>query len=134
MEYGLLAELKENGSTAWDLNCTTSADSERAGELSNLMDSRRRAQGLDDGAVPSLELLEAEGRYIVPVNGEMSQLAAVHARDSFGVAEYWFLDDPDNPLLLKMSFIAAPDASPTQEGILRQLLAGVGFAVTSINY
>ncbi|MEZ5336736.1 MAG: hypothetical protein R3F46_00595 [bacterium] len=134
VEYGLLAELKENGSAAWDLHCTTSAESERAAELNDLMDSRRRAQGLADGAEPRLELLEAQGRYIVPVNGEMSQLAAVHARDSFGVAEYWFLDDPDNPLLLKMSFIASPDASPNQAGILRQLLAGVGFAVTSINY
>ena len=70
----------------------------------------------------------------MPVNGAMSQLAAVHARDSWGVAEYWFLDDPDNPLLLKMSFIASPDASPAEEGIIRQLQAGIGFAITSLNY
>lgn len=131
---GLLETLKDEGSCDWQMDFTTGAKSDMASELEQLVEARRKGNGIADGTAARLELIREEGRYIVPVNGAMSQLAAVHARDSWGVAEYWFLDDPDNPLLLKMSFIASPDASPAEEGIIRQLQAGIGFAITSLNY
>jgi hypothetical protein len=131
---GLLAELSSSGGCDWDLQCTANTDATVASQVEALIETHRKLSGAAADEPARLELIEAEGRYIVPVNGAMSQLRAVHARDSLGMAEYWFLNDPDNPLLLKMSFIASPDASPASEGMTRQMLAGTGFAITSINY
>lgn len=131
---GTLEELATQGSVPWDPQCAADPQSDMGRELATLIEARRRASGQPGEEQPRLELVQADGRYIVPVNGEMSQLEAVQARDSFGLAEYWFLNDPGNPLLLKMSFIASPDASPSPGGIERQLQTGVGFAITSINY
>ena len=130
----LLAQLSSAGSCVWDVNCAANTDEEMARQLGDLIAAHRKVAGVAADASVQLELIEAEGRYIVPVNGEMSQLAAVHARDSLGMAEYWFLADPANPLLLKMSFIASPDASPDRDGMTRQMLVGTGFAITSINF
>ncbi len=130
----LLSALKQSGGCDWELQCAADPDAQIGQDLDQLIESRRRGSGLPEDAQPRLELIEEHGRYLVPVNGAMSQLEAVHVRDSYGMAEYWFLDDPDNPLLLKMSFIAIPEASPSEGGIARQLQAGIGFAVTSINF
>lgn len=130
----LLSELSSSGSCDWDLQCIANTDAAVASQIEELISSHRRVSGVAEDLQTRLELIEGEGRYIVPVNGAMSQLRALHARDSLGMAEYWFLNDPDNPLLLKMSFIASPGASPASEGMTRQMLSGTGFAITSINF
>ena len=38
------------------------------------------------------------------------------------------------PILLKMSFISVPEVSPGNSGMARQINAGTGFAVTTINF
>jgi hypothetical protein len=84
------------------------------------------ALGAAPDSAPQLWLTSYAVSYPCYVNGERSALPALLAIDNLGLAEYWVLDDPDNPLILKVSFIApkntlaaaiAPDtlsAAPTK--------------------
>jgi hypothetical protein len=79
--------------------------------LNQLRNNGRSSGGLKlvlgDTSLTSLELevSNAAARYPVVVNGARTDLPALRCRDSHGLAEYWILDDLDNPLLLKLSFI-----------------------------
>jgi len=64
------------------------------------------AMGAAPDAGPQLWLTSFGASYPCYVNGERSALPALLAMDSLGLAEYWVLDDPDNPLILKVSFNA----------------------------
>jgi hypothetical protein len=59
-----------------------------------------------------LSVTDANARYPVLVNGARADLPALRCRDSLGLAEYWILDDPANPMLLKLSFIPPDELLP----------------------
>jgi len=76
--------------------------------------------------------------YPCRVNGERASLPAIRARDSRGLMECWVLDDPANPLILKLSFLP-PDGDelppPNTVGeSLGVIAAGAGYAVVDIDF
>jgi len=50
-----------------------------------------------------LDLIARDAGYPVRVNGALVELPALRLRDSAGRCDYWLLDDPLNPLILKQS-------------------------------
>ena len=85
-----------------------------------------------DGAL-ELVVVDAEALYPCVVNGERVQLPALRMTDSLGLAEYWVLNDPRNPLVLKLSFL------PPAEGLaddqpLGLVEAGAGYAVVNLDF
>jgi hypothetical protein len=103
-------------------------------ELTRLQGERRSAAGLSPGAPLELRLLEAGQSYRCIVNGEAVSLPALRAVDSMLLAEYWFLDDPANPLLLKLSYLPLQEPQLDARGWSAMINAGGGCAVTRIDF
>lgn len=124
------AALSEEGSCPLDLLNCGPVDSAAAAELTAAAQELIEAAELGEGAVFTLDLLEP-GMYPCVVNGERVRLSALHARDSLGLAEYWLLDDPGNPLVLKLTYTMG-DAG--QDGGMSFVQKGGGYAITSIDF
>ncbi|MBN2082658.1 hypothetical protein JW859_10705 [bacterium] len=123
-------ELKEAGACDWALDHRVTGETERslAGALEQALPDARRAQ-------PDLRLLVGEpAMYPCWINGERSALPAVRATDSQGLADYWILDDPDNPLVLKLSFVPPETEEEDHGGELGLLEAGAGYAVVEVDF
>lgn len=105
------SELKDSESTSFAAGWPDGAAGEGAGELRSYMDELRTAAGLAADAAPQLELTAAGVNYPCYVNGVAVSLPALLARDNLNLANYFILDNPDNPLLLKMSYIPPAEAA-----------------------
>ncbi len=99
--------LKSSGISSIDLNLpTTSGDTVLASGLNNVVAQRRAVYGLTDGQPTNLVVQNWQTTYPAYVNGRRADLPAIRCTDSVRLAQYWILDDPANPLLLKMTYIA----------------------------
>jgi hypothetical protein len=132
VDAGLLAALKAGGAPAWQVDFPANVP-EGTG-LKQVETLRRQAAGLADTAPLTLKLLQAHDSYRCLVNGAVVDLPAVRAMDSLLLAEYWFLDDPANPLLLKMSYLPLQNVDPADSGWAGVINSGGGFAVTEIDF
>lgn len=103
-------------------------------ELSGLAELRRQAAGLAPDEPLSLQLLQAGASYRCLVNGRAVDLPALRAVDSMLLAEYWFLDDADNPLLLKLSYLPLQSQNEGLTGWAAMVNAGGGCAITRIDF
>jgi hypothetical protein len=117
-------ELKTGGGVDWD---PAFGDAALAEELQRLYPPQEQEDGAEAPAV-RLELTSRSVQYPVDVNGERTRLMALAATDSLGASEYIILDDPDNPLLLKLSYSGEDTAGG---GLLE---SGAGYAVVSIDF
>jgi hypothetical protein len=107
-------QLKAAGSTSFDLNLPTGAGNKTLAEaLNTIVAERRAAYGLQEGMPTQLVVQDWRASYPAYVNGRRADLPAVRCTDSVRLAMYWILDDADNPLLLKMSYIA-PSLAETE--------------------
>jgi hypothetical protein len=113
-----------------DLRYTGPAETAAAGELATAIDELAAAAELEDGANFSLTGAEPV-LYPCVVNGERTRLAALHARDSLGLAEYWVLDDSDNPLVLKLTYTLGDGGDAEDLSFVEK---GGGYAITSIDF
>ena len=106
-------ELSAGGSTLFEGHCAAQAPEALAELEAGLLAERRESAELAEQVPLRLELIRRAG-YPVQVNGARLRLPAILARDSAGLAEYWILDDADNPLVLKLSYLpgANTDADP----------------------
>lgn len=98
------AELKAAGGTAWDPASLQWEASPELAELEQLIAARRAANNLAPDDPARLELASA-ARYPCIVNGMRADLPALLCRDSLGLAQCWILDDADNPMLLKLTYL-----------------------------
>ena len=128
------ARLQESGECAWNIGFNGNADSEAVSQLAAHIGRLRDEARLDDDEVIQLEARGGQASYPCWINGERSELPALQAVDGIGLAEYWILDDPDNPLVLKMNFIppAIEDGEAAQG--LGLIETGAGYAVTEIDF
>ena len=127
--------LKLTSETAWDIAATngmsenTKADYELA--LSKLNHSGPGTQGASRTV---LQIVEDSASYPVVVNGARVRLPAIKATDSLGLAEYWILDNPDNPLVLKLTYISGWATGGTGGAQGYNVFNGGGFAVVEIDF
>jgi hypothetical protein len=105
-------ELAASGSTQFDGHCAADAPAPEAELLARLVAERRKQAGLAEGEPLRLELVRRAG-YPCAVNGTRLRLPAIIARDTAGLAEYWILDDADNPLVLKLSYLPSANTEET---------------------
>jgi hypothetical protein len=89
---------------------------------------------LDEDEGITLERAAGQANYPCWINGVRSELPALTAVDSIGLAEYWILDDPANPLVLKMSFIPPPIEDAEAALGLGLVETGAGYAITEIDF
>lgn len=123
-------QLSSDGGCALDLRYTGPVEGEAAAELTRAID--RLAADAEPGGDPQFSLEDAEAvLYPCVVNGERARLAALYARDSLGLAEYWVLDDPDNPLVLKLTYGLGDAADDAGMSFVQK---GGGYAITSIDF
>lgn len=99
---GVYQKLKSSGQADWDLSFE--------------MASVRQQENSETPATGPAQLvvIGAQARYPCVVNGARVMLPALHCHDSLGMAEYWVLDDPENPLLLKLSFLPPEGLKPIE--------------------
>ena len=109
------AELVDSGRTPWDPAPSAWEDSPALSELTRLLAKLRQARGLAEDAPVQLELRERQARYPAYVNGVQVNLPCLTATDSLGLAQYWILADPANPLLLKLTYVTG-SGEPAAEG------------------
>jgi hypothetical protein len=130
---GAFSALTDDGSCPWQFSFddlpTTPAIKEVQARLQQL--------GAEDGALTLVAKGEGAA-YPCRVNGERASLPAVRAEDSRGLMECWILDDPGNPLVLKLSFLP-PDGdelppTTTVGEPLGVIAAGSGYAVVDIDF
>ena len=107
LQPGVFASLKQSGMATFDLNLPTgSGNAQLAEGLNRVVAERREAYGLRAGEPTQLIVQDWQAAYPAYVNGRRADLPAIRCTDSVRLATYWFLDDADNPLLLKMTYIA----------------------------
>lgn len=105
-------ELTAAGSAQFNGHSAAEASTPLAELLAGLVAERRAQAQLPEGEPARLELIR-RGSYPCEVNGARVRLPALLARDGAGLAEYWILDDADNPLVLKLSYL--PSANTEDE-------------------
>jgi hypothetical protein len=128
----LLTTLKAGGAPQWQVEIRD--DAPDAAGFREVLQQRRTASGVAAQAPLQLKLVQTGAAYRCLVNGAVVDLPAVRAVDSLLLAEYWFLDDPGNALLLKMSYLPLQNPSPAQGGWAGIINSGGGFAVTEIDF
>ena len=105
------SELKTSGSTAWEPGCAAVGGLARAGELKRMIAKREAAAGASPAAPVRLVVSGPETHYPCIVNGERADLPALLAQDSLGLAQCWILADPNNPLVLKLTYLPQDHAA-----------------------
>lgn len=100
------AELKEGGRTLLDLRIAPRDGDPLSSALSRLIAQRREQYGLSANDLTGLVVQDWQASYPAYVNGRRADLPAIRCTDSVRLAMYWILDDAENPLLLKMTYIA----------------------------
>jgi hypothetical protein len=156
------AALKSTGMAPHDLSLPLAhGNTQLAGALNAVVAARAGEYGLAEGAPTQLIVQDWQASYPAYVNGRRADLPALRCTDSVRLAMYWILDDPENPLLLKMTYIAPSlaEAEPpvpavkveggerkvageevlkvveTSEDAAEKLInAGGGFAVINLDY
>jgi hypothetical protein len=116
-------ELATAGSTLFEGHCAAETPAPLAELLAGLLAERRAQAGLSEAESLRLAVVRRVA-YPCVINGARLRLPAIFARDSAGLAEYWILDDAENPLVLKLSYLPAVNtqasnadqAAPTQPG------------------
>jgi hypothetical protein len=97
--------------------------------MAQLVARRRAAFGLParwDAVGPTdthLVVQDWQTSYPAYVNGRRADLPAIRCTDSIRLAMYWILDDADNPLLLKMTYIA-PSLAETEPPVVPAKVEG----------
>ncbi|MCH7472007.1 hypothetical protein IIA79_03540 [bacterium] len=129
-----MGELHEHGITRWSLESTGDPGEEPAGSAAEGVAGLLAEHGLEAGDELALVMQDGPAAYPCYVNGKRVDLWAIRAADSAGLADYWILDDPGNPLVLKMSYKPAPLADPSGLEAEDMFAAGGGFAITEINF
>jgi hypothetical protein len=129
---GVLEVLKAGQEPEWPVTFP-STGIPMADQIPGIIDLRRRSVGLDPAMPVKLQLLGPAG-YRCRVNGAAVDLPAIRAIDTLLLAEYWFLDDPANPMLLKLSYLPLQEADPSSAGWAALINAGGGCAVTQIDF
>lgn len=133
LDRATFSALRGGGEPQWQVELPGSG-LPLAAELADLGKQRRAAAGLDADAPLTLRLLESGAAYRCLVNGAAVDLPALRAVDSMLLAEYWILDDPANPLLLKLSYLPLQEADPAARGWAAMVNAGGGCAITQIDF
>ena len=124
-------ELKETGGCDWSIDYRVAGETERAltGYLEEALPDARRAK-----PELRLELVGEPAMYPCWINGERLALPGLRAVDSQGLADYWILDDPANPLVLKLTFIPPEEESTGGDAELGLIEAGAGYAVVEVDF
>lgn len=117
-------QLKSTGAAPFDLNPPTGAGNTALAEaLNKVVAGRRAAYGLHEGDATQLVVQDWQASYPAYVNGRRADLPAIRCTDSVRLAMYWILDDADNPLLLKMTYIA-PSLAETEPPVVAAKVEG----------
>jgi hypothetical protein len=132
------AELSDKGVTAWNSGCPAETSAPTA--FSEYVAALRSAAQLPAGAPIELRVGKWDSSCPAVVNGERMILPCIYAVDNIGLAEYWILDDPANPLIMKMSYLPAavgsvtPKAAGTALNFGDMAQSGAGYAITEISF
>ena len=127
-------QLRESGGCSWNVGFNGNADSDAVLQLNQHIERMRDQVRLAEDEAITLERTAEQVNYPCWINGVRSELPALRAVDSIGLAEYWILDDPRNPLVLKMSFIP-PVIEDAEVALgLGLVETGAGYAVIEIDF
>lgn len=126
--------LKLSSQTAWEIGASNGMAQWAKEEYEQVLRKLQGTAAQPGDSRTVLQVVETSASYPVVVNGARVRLPAIKAHDSLGLAEYWILDDPDNPLVLKLTYISgwAPGTTDGAEGY--SIFSGGGFAVVEINF
>jgi len=125
------SRLKRHGKADWRLDFALEQIPAEFHTLNDLV-AQLTPEDTEAGVI-ELKVDDDEALYPCEVNGERTQLAALRLSDSLGLAEYWVLNDVENPLMLKMSFIP-PEGGFNGDTPLGLVQAGAGYAVVEIDF
>lgn len=105
MECALEPELTP-GMTGFSVSTSVLRELKTKGRTN--LSAHTRAAGMVSGDLTPIEPQSVPFKVIL--NNEPAKVAAVHARwhSSIGDREYWILDDPSNPLVLRVSYNGKP--------------------------
>lgn len=128
------SSLKLNSQTAWDIGALEGIAQWAKADFEQVLGKLQGTAAQPGDSRTVLRVVETSASYPVVVNGARVRLPAIKAHDSLGLAEYWILDDPDNPLVLKLTYISnwAAGGTAGTEGYC--IFNGGGFAVVEINF
>jgi len=115
--------LKAEAQAPWDAAGGGGPEEASRSSLAAAVAKHAEQLGIAADAPCHLELT-GEGEYPCVVNGERTRLPALRCRDSLGLAEYWVLDDQDNPLVLEATYL----------GLEPAIAAASGYAITEIDF
>ena len=134
VSQAVFAALRDTDSAEWDPDPTGLRETAQAQAIRERIAELRGQAELGAEEPVQLVVTDAEAAYPVKLNGERLQIPAFKAADSLGLAEYWILDDPANPLVLKMGFIPPANGAEDLADSLDLVAAGAGYALAEINF
>jgi len=115
--------LKTEAQAPWDAAGGGGPDDAARSALTAAVAKHAEQLGLAADAPCHLRLT-GRAEYPCVVNGERTRVPALRCADSLGVAEYWVLDDEENPLVLEATYL----------GLEPAIAAASGFAITEIDF
>ena len=130
--------LGDTGSAQW--NAGFGLETAAPSGFQQYVDELRLAAGLGATAPIELRLAKWDSGCPCVVNGERVILPCIYAVDNIGLAEYWILDNADNPLIMKMSYLPRKgfalqgNAAGEELNFGEVAQSGGGYAITEINF